>query len=324
MLAFGGFIRDGIYYIKGTSQSLSNALVEGLEEYRGILVLRHRVERIMVENGRAVGIRCRKVTKGNEGEAVELRAPVVVSNACLEETLRMVFDRQAIPSDYLRTAERMETATSACCLYVGLDCKFSELSGASQHTYTYLDGGREDHEKTFELQLNGTLKGFHALTDYTAMDPDLAPAGKSAVQAFRNEFMKGWDGLSDEDYQKKKSAMVEDMLAELEKHFPGFRSHIEVMDAATPRTMKRYTSNKDGSFNGYAYTPQRVGMGERGFKIRTPLKGLYLSSAWATGTGGGFYGSLLLGLVAAEKIANTADWKRRGPMRSCPDAAKND
>jgi prolycopene isomerase len=306
LLAFGGFLKDGIYYLKGTSQSLSNALVERLEELGGALLLRHNAEEIIVENGRVVGVRSRAVKKKGEGDAYEFRASVIISNANPFVTFNRLLDGEKyIPPAYRDIMQRLEPSTSAVVAYIGLDCPFETLSHDRHHSISEIDLDDYDVNKTYREAVAGKNTGFGGLIHYSIMDPDLAPPGKSVIATIRNEFDTAWKGLSEEAYRAKKAAVTEEIIAALDERYPGIRHHIEVIEVGTPRTMTRYTNNPNGAFNGYAYTVERVGMFDGGLPAKTPIKGLYLASAWVGAVGGGHAGSIPSGFMLGQMIARS-------------------
>ncbi|MBI4509921.1 MAG: NAD(P)/FAD-dependent oxidoreductase [Deltaproteobacteria bacterium] len=308
LLGWSGFLKEGIFYIKGSSQALSNALVERLEELGGHVLLGHGVEEILVNGGRAVGVRCKRETARGEGPAHEFRAPVIVSNANPFLTFKMLSDGSALAPAYRKQLQDLEVGASLSVLWVGLDCKFSEISKEKSHSLAFFEGDSFDLDRRFESCWRGGATGIDGLTDYSSLDPSLAPEGKSALLVVRQDFMKHWRDLDAEQYQAKKAAMIDDMLGALEARYPGFRSHVEVVEAGTPRTMERYTLNVDGSFNGFAYNTKRVGMGNSGLNMKTPIKGLYLASAWIGSSSGGFYGCIINGFTTAKKLLRVARW----------------
>jgi all-trans-retinol 13,14-reductase len=62
----------GGYYPKGGAQRFAEALREAIEAHGGRVLPKHRVDRILVEGGKVVGVRC--------GDEI-FRAPIVVPNA---------------------------------------------------------------------------------------------------------------------------------------------------------------------------------------------------------------------------------------------------
>ena len=84
---------------------------------------------------------------------------------------------------------------------------------------------------------------------------------------------------------------------------PGLSSIIEIEEAATPLTNRRFTRNTEGAIYGFEQTVNNASF-ER-IDNRTPIKGLYLAGAWSN-PGGGFSGVLLSGQFACEEVIK--DW----------------
>ena len=85
-----------------------------------------------------------------------------------------------------------------------------------------------------------------------------------------------------------------------ERVIPNLTSMIEVMEAATPLTNVRYT----GNFNGAIYGYERQGARMNLLDVRTPVKGLYLASAWSHG--GGYTPAMMAGRQAVQAFME--DW----------------
>ena len=84
---------------------------------------------------------------------------------------------------------------------------------------------------------------------------------------------------------------------------PDLSSMIEVKEAATPLTNWRFTGNTEGAIYGFEQSMDNAFMNR--LDNRTPVKGLYLASAWGN-PGGGFAGVLRAGERTFEQIM--ADW----------------
>jgi prolycopene isomerase len=86
-------------------------------------------------------------------------------------------------------------------------------------------------------------------------------------------------------YQREKDRIANILIERVEARvIPGLKSMIEVMDAATPLTLQRYTKNPGGAAMGYITSMDNYGVTR--IKNRTPIKGLYLASAWGNPGGG--------------------------------------
>jgi phytoene dehydrogenase-like protein len=91
-----------------------------------------------------------------------------------------------------------------------------------------------------------------------------------------------------EGYDREKARVARTIVDRVEQRLlPGLSSMIEVMEAATPLTNLRFTHNPGGAIYGYEQTLDNTSI--KRIRNRTPITGLYLSSAWAF-PGGGFSG----------------------------------
>lgn len=74
------------------------------------------------------------------------------------------------------------------------------------------------------------------------------------------------------------------MLNKNEKLIPNLKNHIGFLDAATPYTLYKYTSNYKGAAYGWAYTPEQLFVPD--FSRKSFMKGLYITGHWITQTQG--------------------------------------
>ena len=105
------------------------------------------------------------------------------------------------------------------------------------------------------------------------------------------------------DYYEEKRRWTDTLIRRAEEIIPGLDSMIEVLDSATPLTNWRYTRNPGGAIYGFEQSVNNAYI--QRIDHRTPVKGLYLASAWSS-PGGGFSGVLVGGQMAFQKIME--DW----------------
>ena len=106
------------------------------------------------------------------------------------------------------------------------------------------------------------------------------------------------------DYHKQKARWTEILIQRAEKELiPGLSSMIEVRETGTPLTNWRYTGNTDGAIYGFQQSMDNAYMNR--IKNRTPVKGLYLASAWGN-PGGGYAGVFRAGQSAFRQMME--DW----------------
>jgi phytoene dehydrogenase-like protein len=72
--------------------------------------------------------------------------------------------------------------------------------------------------------------------------PDTRPgSSRYTIVCSLNGRYEDWQRLSDDEYQREKSRLVEESIAALEEFIPGVRAKLDHAEAATPRTIEHYT-----------------------------------------------------------------------------------
>ncbi|MGM0445695.1 MAG: phytoene desaturase family protein [Bacillota bacterium] len=134
-------------------------------------------------------------------------------------------------------------------------------------------------------------------------DPTLAPAGKTTVSVLINTWEdEYWENLKKSDpelYKKTKVELAEKVLDIINNKIPGFKEKVETIDISTPYTVKRYTNNWHGSYEGFAPTPKSLTS-----KFPKEIKGLEnfnMIGQW-TEPGGGIPTAALDGRNLARKL----------------------
>ncbi len=208
----------GVHFAMGGTGALVRALVRLLEEMGGRIRINARVEEILVEAGRAKGVRLAS------GEAVP--ADIVVSNGDVANTYRhQVASRWRRKWTDERLA-RMRYSMGLFLIYFGTDRTYPELAHhtivLSERYQGLLDDifRRKVLAKDFSLYLHAP----------TRTDPSLAPPGcecfyvLSPVPNLRGQI----------DWEKEKGPYADAILASLEKICPDLRSHVITRRVMTP------------------------------------------------------------------------------------------
>ncbi|RJO65487.1 MAG: NAD(P)/FAD-dependent oxidoreductase [Myxococcales bacterium] len=244
---------------------------------------RSKVERILVENGRAVGVRLY--------DGREVRADYVVSTADGRET---IFD--LLQGKYLdaQTAERYETwpliRPIVVCSY-GVNAPYRD---APWLTILRLRKPIQTGEwKAGEM----TVRAF-------PYAPHFAPEGKASIVAAVESEWSHWRKLREDPpaYEAEKARLSGEVLARLGSVFPGVAGKVELRDVATPYTWWRYTFNREGAYEGWFPTTDAIES-----KIEQTLPGLsnfFMAGQWVR-PGGGIPPVLLSGRDAVIKLCRT-------------------
>ncbi len=299
---------SGAYYPKGGGQRIADALAEVVEGAGGVICLRRPVERILVEGGRAVGVR---LAAGKE-PAREVRAGVVISNADLKRTYTELLPDDAVPAAW---KERRETLSMGAAIFItclGIRADLRTLGMAARNVWRF---DTTDAESIYDEVDRGETSGRCTyITSASLKDPDThghTPPGVMGVEvmtlaAGRPEAWGVDPSEVDsgvyrkrEVYEAKKRAVEDRLIDQLEAQFPGTKQHIVFRESATPITHSRYTRASDGTGYGLAATPAQFMQGRPGY--RGPIPGLYFAGA-STRAGHGIVGALTSGKHAAARI----------------------
>jgi len=290
----------GAYYPKGGNQVMTNSFVDVIKDNNGEVVLNSRVSSIVIENERAVGV----VTKRGE----KFLGYKIISNACAEETFINLIGKEKLPERFLSRMDKMERSISLFCIYIGLNEEFTtKLENREDHEIFSLNTYNLDEDYRWSMNCEADKAGF-VVTLYSNIDDTLAAGNKfvmgiAQVQGFdywrkyENDYFKG----NKKEYNKEKERIATLLIERAEKIIPGISEHIEVLEVATPLTLKRYTGNTDGAPYGWANTVEQ-GSPLKRMSQKTPIKNLYLSSAW-TFPGGGQTPAIISGCRLGRKLA---------------------
>ncbi len=266
----------GINYPKGGVGVIAGRLVAGLERHGGAIRYRSRVVKVLLEQGRAVGVRL----AGGE----ELRARRVVSNATRWDTFgdpdsagprpggaaklpsktmsgQSLIDGADTPAAERTWRRRYRPSPSFISLHLGVR---ADLIPEGTHVHHLLLERWEDLEAE-----QGTV--FVSMP--SLLDPSLAPEGHQIVHTFTPSSMEAWQGLSPSEYRVKKQADADRLIARLEAILPGLAGAITHREVGTPRSHRRFLGRMGGSY-GPIPAMRLPGLLPMPFN-RTGISGLY-------------------------------------------------
>jgi phytoene desaturase len=272
------YLADGAFYCRGTFQNFADALASAVRANRGEILLRSSVRRIRVEGGRACGVLL------ENGQRID--APLVVSNADATQTVEELVGAERFSTRYLSRLRRMKPSVSAFVAYVAAQLPLSKESTCHE-TFLYPS---LDHEEAYRSSLTGE-PNWLSVTVPTLADPSLAPGGEQLLiltTLLPYGDAKRW--LDD------KQRLLDRMIDRADVHFGGLKENLVFAEAGSPRTMERYTRNREGALYGWELSPSQVGPGR--LDNVSPIEGLHFAGHW-TQPGGGIYGVVLSGIQTA-------------------------
>ncbi len=298
-----GYLK-GAYYPKGGGQVLPAHLVDVVRSHGGEVRTRAGVQRILVEDGKAAGVR---LTTGEE-----FRAPVVVSNADLKRTfLEMVGEEHLSPQTAARVRQ-YRMALPLFCVYLGLDI---DLRGRMPNTnYFYFSSFDTEgtYQDCFEGRVPSDLNLF--ITVASVKDPEtkaIAPKGYSSLEimtlvpadyslwGIEKGPASGEKYHSNPDYQSLKQRLTDVLVEGAEQVIPDIRDHIVWKEAATPISQEHFTFSTGGTSYGIDLAIDQFGPNRP--SPETEIDGLFLAGA-STIFGHGISGVMRGGVGCASAV----------------------
>lgn len=229
LLFMSGFENGDLGWPFGGSLAFSRRIEKRLENLGCEVNYKAEVEKILVENNCAVGIRLK--------DSREFRADRIISAADGYATIYEMLDgrylNETIEQYY---GDVGDSSPFGLVIFLGLD---GELSG-EPHALTLLfdeplDLGRIEQDS------------LHLIT--FGPETGLVPEGKAVlkIEAQANYFY--WKERRDADlraYRDEKERMARLIIDRITPRFPLLQDKIEVMDISTPLTVERFTGNRFG------------------------------------------------------------------------------
>jgi phytoene dehydrogenase-like protein len=275
-------------YPEGGMGAVSDAIRRSAESFGAEVRVGARVERVLVVDGRALGV----VIDGGE----EVRAPLVVTACHPKITFLRQIERTELPPEFVRDVENWKTRSGTVKINLALSRMpsfrddpdaGSEIQGASimiAPTIRYL-------EHAFEEARGGTpaTAPFSETCIPSTYDRTLAPEGMHVMSMFTQWVPHGWAA---EPHASELEAYADRLLDIHEDFMPGFKDSVLARQVIGPWEMEnRYGLIGGNIFHGELTPGQLFHMRPApGYAdYRTPIRGLYQASS-ATHAGGGVTG----------------------------------
>ncbi|KAF3341786.1 prolycopene isomerase [Carex littledalei] len=222
------------YPLHGTG-AVIDALVRGIEKFNGRISLNSHVDSIVVENGRATGVKLRS------GQFIRAKK-AVVSNTSMWDTLDLL-PPQAIPKSYQDRVKSTPQCDSFMHLHLGFDAEMAREDLGIHHIVV------KNWEQGVDAAQNVVL-----ISVPSALGKDLAPPGKHVLHAYTpgTEPFELWEGLDRKsaEYRRLKEERSQVMWEAVERALgPKFdREKCEVKMVGTPLTHKRFLRRNRGTY----------------------------------------------------------------------------
>ena len=263
---FGYYFKGGVYPVGGSGH-IAECLVKAIEARGGVVHLRSRVTKVVVENGEVAGL----LVTDTKGKTRSVKAKAVVSNVDVKKLFTELVDDPAIAQIVADQVGESTPACSAIGVHLGL-------------------------RGTLDLPpvVHGeTTAGSIYMVSPSSVDPTAAPDGYSTIELLdivHHDEAAPWFAKEkpddrdcrqvrrSTDYEQKKLEQTERLVAAAKTLIPDLDSRIVFRADASPITFYRYAWTTDGAIYGTRFSKDNM-------PTRTSLPGLVVAGAMTHGAG---------------------------------------
>lgn len=252
---------------KGGSLAMVNRMVKRYRQLGGNLYCNAPVLRILIENGKAIGI--------EKADKKTVAADYVISSVDTMEMFGRLIGKKYMDAKWQRCYADSEKYP----LFSAVQAAFAVDQGA-------YDGKGTIFFDCPPFETGGKKVDRISVKSYE-YEPEFAPTGKTVLQVNVPQFDKEyfyWKGLSKEEYDTRKKEAAKAIEERLIRQFPGLQGHMEFLDCWTPLTYERYCNAYHGAYMAFI-----TRKGVKSFRAKGTVKGvknLYIASQWIMAPGG--------------------------------------
>jgi len=246
----------------GGSLEVAKALEKRYLELGGQINYKSQVEKILVENDSAVGVRL-------YNDEVH-RAGVVISACDGRGTIFYMLGGKYANRQVKRQYDGRFATHSMIQVSLGVNRDFSSEPHWILHLLDkpLLIAGKEHNQIGVR---------------HYCFDPSLTPPGKSALVVLLRTDYDYWQRIYGHRlYDTEQEQVAEIVVDYMELLYPDLKAAIEVVDVATPLSYERYTGNWMGASTGWLLTKDTIlmKMTDMPKKVLPGLKNFYMAGQW--------------------------------------------
>ena len=292
-IVFSNFMHKGVFTFKGGTDVLINKMQAEMQKNGVDMRKCALVEKVFTHEGpegtQVLGVQAKSQNSGEVLPSRQIRCRTILSNANIKNTIFRLIGKEKFAPSFIQEADQVRNNTSSCQVYMGVK-KGEFIPDIGDLVFT----SEAERFSTDELtNFRTTSRTFSVY--YPDTRPHLDPPRYAIVASLNGHWMD-WNKLSDPDYQKEKERICEESIACLEKHIPDIRSKLDHVEAATPRTIERYTKHMIGTSFGTKFEGLKVSMG-----LSEQVKGLFHAGSVGI-IMSGWLGTINYGVITANKI----------------------
>ena len=294
----------GGYYPVGGAREIARHLLTTVAKAGGWTRVSTDVEEILIEKGRAVGVRL----VGGE----EIRAARIVSAAGILSTAKRLLPEPYSAAPWVQEIRALPASPAHVCVYLGFkgDIRQAGCSGANKWFYDTWDM-EQDAWRVAEGEgvppAEVLYCSFPSLKDpHHDPGPEQRHTGEIVTfvpwESFERWRQSRWKRRG-EDYEAFKAALTEQLLKQFFTHLPELEPMLDVAELSTPLSTDHFVRPVEGAIYGIEPTPERFACPH--LRPRSPIPGLFFSGSDVASVGviGAMMGGVLCATAARPRAA---------------------
>ena len=298
----------GGYYPVGGSWRIADTIIPKIQAGGGEVFTYARVEEILIENGKAAGVRMQ------DGHRIE--CDCVISSAGVLNTFNgLLPDDVAEHSGYREKLGTVEPSLGHLGVYVGLQGTAAEIGLPRTNYWVYPSNDYDAAVDRFVTDPEAPFPVVY-ISFPSAKDPDyenrhpgtatieiVAPAPYEWFEKWRGET---W-GKRGEEYEALKQRFGERLMDELYDKVPQARGKVDYWEVSTPLSTNWFGGYQLGELYGLAHTSQRFE--QDWLRPKTTIPGLWLTGQDTLTCG--VTGAMMSGLITTMSMVGP---RKMGPL----------
>ncbi|MGQ9546218.1 MAG: phytoene desaturase family protein [Dehalococcoidia bacterium] len=242
-IVFSNFMSKGVYTVRGGTERFIGKMREELLRNGVDIRTKCLVEKILVKDKRVAGVIA-------NGKTIKGRA--VISNGNLLSTIHKLVGDENFSESFLEEASRVRLNNSSCQVYIGIK-KGEQIDYIGDLLFTSESQKFDPQELCSK---NTSSRTFSIYYPHSRPGSDIY-----TIVASSNARYDDWANLPQEEYRASKEELIQRTLDALEKYIPNIRDKVDHLEAATPKTFRRYTLHLGGASFGTKFEGLKVSTG---------------------------------------------------------------
>ncbi|PTQ91185.1 phytoene desaturase family protein [Agitococcus lubricus] len=289
----------GGYYPVGGASRMAETIIPQIQKTGGEVFTYAAVEQILIEQGKAVGVRMK--------DGTDVHAPIVISNAGVFNTFNRLLPSALVDkTPYAHRLQTVKPSMASLCLYIGLQDTSDNLQLPKTNLWIYPSERYEQDIDRFLADPKQDIPlvyiSFPSAKDPTFNERYPNRATIEIVAPCPWEWVEQWAdkpwGKRGADYDALKEQFSQRLLEKLYQKLPHLRGKIDYYELSTPLSTQFFCWYEKGEIYGLDHDPQRFE--QNWLKPKTDIDGLYLTGQDVMTCG--VVGAMIGGLMTAVTI----------------------